>query len=210
MSFTAQSFTGQHALLRQAIRTEVRQRRKQLTQQQQQVFALEATQRIATHPRIVQAETLSVFLSFDGELDTAPLIDRLWQDGKKLYLPVLHPSEPGHLLFLRYTAETPLVRNRLNILEPVLEESEILPLEQLDIILTPLVAFDSQGQRLGMGGGFYDRTLANWRERGPYPIGIAHDCQWVEALPIEEWDVPLPEILTPGKSWRWEHESPAS
>ena len=213
MSSSAQSFTGQHALLRQALRTEVRQRRKQLTQQQQHVFALQATQRIALHPRVQQAETLSIFLSFDGELDTAPLIDRLWQEGKKLYLPVLHPTDPGHLLFVRYQPETKLVRNRLNILEPALwhnerqdeMRSEMLPLEQLDIMFTPLVAFDSQGQRLGMGGGFYDRTLAHWREHGPYPIGIAHDCQWVEALPVEEWDVPLPEILTPSKSWCWDN-----
>ena len=198
------SFTAQHALVRQAIRTEVRQRRKQLTQQQQQVFALQATQRIASHPKVQQAKTLSVFLSFDGELDTAPLIDRLWQDGKKLCLPVLHPFTEGHLLFLNYRPDSKLVRNRLNILEPELDVREILPLDQLDIILTPLVAFDSAGQRLGMGGGFYDRTLQHWREKGPYPIGIAHDCQQVDTLPTEEWDIPLPEILTPGHSWRWE------
>ncbi len=198
------SFTAQHALVRQAIRTEVRQRRKQLTQQQQQVFALQATQRIASHPKVQQAKTLSVFLSFDGELDTAPLIERLWQDGKKLCLPVLHPFTEGHLLFLNYRPDSKLVRNRLNILEPELDVREILPLDQLDIILTPLVAFDSAGQRLGMGGGFYDRTLQHWREKGPYPIGIAHDCQQIDTLPTEEWDIPLPEILTPGHSWRWE------
>ncbi|WAT08890.1 5-formyltetrahydrofolate cyclo-ligase [Rouxiella badensis] len=197
------SFTAQHALIRQAIRTKVRQRRKQLTQQQQQQFALQAAQRIANHPKVQQAKTLSVFLSFDGELDTAPLIDLLWQEGKTLYLPVLHPFTVGHLLFLRYRPETKLVRNRLNILEPALDVREILPLNQLNIILTPLVAFDSLGQRLGMGGGFYDRTLQHWRESGPYPIGIAHDCQWVDTLPSEEWDIPLPEILTPSKSWRW-------
>ncbi|WP_369789754.1 5-formyltetrahydrofolate cyclo-ligase [Rouxiella sp. WC2420] len=197
------SFTAQHALVRQAIRTEVRQRRKQLTQQQQQVFAFQATQRIARHPKVQQAKTLSVFLSFDGELDTSPLIDRLWQDGKRLCLPVLHPFTEGHLLFLNYRPGTKLVRNRLNIFEPELDVREILPLGELDIILTPLVAFDSTGQRLGMGGGFYDRTLQNWREKGPYPIGIAHDCQQVDTLPSEEWDIPLPEILTPNHSWQW-------
>ncbi len=198
------SFTAQHALVRQAIRTEVRQRRKRLTQQQQQDFALQATQRIASHPKVQQAKTLSVFLSFDGELDTAPLIDRLWQEGKRLCLPVLHPFTEGRLLFLNYRPETPLVRNRLNILEPALDVREILPLGELDIILTPLVAFDATGQRLGMGGGFYDRTLQHWRQKGPYPIGIAHDCQQVDRLPVEEWDIPLPEILTPSRGWRWE------
>lgn len=197
------SHTPQFASARQIIRTEIRQRRKNLTPEQQSHFALQAADRVVSHPGIRAATTLSVFLSFDGELDTAPLIARLWQEGKQLCLPVLHPFSPGHLLFLRYTPETPLVRNRLNILEPQLDVTQIIPLQQLDIILTPLVAFDSAGQRLGMGGGFYDRTLEHWQEGGPYPIGLAHDCQHVDTLPVEYWDVPLPEIITPCKTWAW-------
>jgi 5-formyltetrahydrofolate cyclo-ligase len=197
------SHTPQHASIRQQIRTEVRQRRKNLTSEQQSLFALQAAERVATHPRIQAASTISVFLSFDGELDTAPLIKRLWQEGKQLCLPVLHPFTSGNLLFLRYNPDTPLVRNKLKILEPALDATQIVPLSQLDIILTPLVAFDSHGQRLGMGGGFYDRTLENWQDGGPYPIGLAHDCQQVDNLPIEHWDVPLPEVITPGKVWQW-------
>jgi 5-formyltetrahydrofolate cyclo-ligase len=197
------SHTPQHASIRQQIRTEVRQRRKNLTSEQQNLFAQQAAERVATHPRIQAASTVSVFLSFDGELDTAPLIKRLWQEGKQLCLPVLHPFTPGNLLFLRYNHDTPLVRNKLKILEPALDATQIVPLSQLDIILTPLVAFDCHGQRLGMGGGFYDRTLENWQDGGPYPIGLAHDCQQVDNLPVEHWDVPLPEVITPGKVWQW-------
>ncbi|MFI3310011.1 5-formyltetrahydrofolate cyclo-ligase [Ewingella allii] len=197
------SNTPQHASIRQQIRTEVRQRRKNLTSEQQSLFAQQAAERVATHPRIQAASTISVFLSFDGELDTAPMIQRLWQEGKHLCLPVLHPFTPGNLLFLRYDPDTTLVRNKLKILEPSLDATQIVPLSQLDIILTPLVAFDSHGQRLGMGGGFYDRTLENWQDGGPYPIGLAHDCQQVESLPVEHWDVPLPEVITPGKEWQW-------
>lgn len=59
-----------------------------------------------------------------------------------------------------------------------------------------------------MGGGFYDRTLQGWQQRhrlgvGPYPIGLAHDCQRVAALPVAAWDVPLPEIITPQAHYRW-------
>ncbi len=193
----------QHASLRQRLRNEVRQRRKNLSPEQQQLFAQQAARRIAAHSRIQAASTISVFLSFDGELNTAPLIARLWHDGKQLCLPVLHPFTPGNLLFLRYTPQTPLIRNRLKILEPQLDVTQIVPLSQLDIILTPLVAFDQHGQRLGMGGGFYDRTLENWQNGGPYPMGLAHDCQQVNDLPVEEWDVPLPEVITPGKMWKW-------
>lgn len=149
------------------------------------------------------AHTVAVFLSFDGELDTRPLIDRLWCAGKRVYLPVLHPFSPGNLLFLHYHPESELVVNRLNISEPELDVRDVLPLERLDVLVTPLVAFDTQGQRLGMGGGFYDRTLQNWQQHGLQPVGYAHDCQQVDALPSEEWDIPLPAVVTPSRLWVW-------
>ncbi len=93
--------------------------------------------------------------------------------------------------------------NRLKIREPKLDVRDVLPLDQLNVLITPLVAFDQQGQRLGMGGGFYDRTLQNWRQHGIQPVGYAHDCQLVDALPIEEWDIPLPAVVTPSKVWQW-------
>lgn len=193
----------QYALERQRIRITIRERRRLLTAEQQQQAAHLAAQHIAQHNKIQQAQTIAVFLSFDGELNTLPIIKQLWQQQKQVYLPVLHPFSPGNLLFLRYRPESPLIRNRLNILEPQLDVREVLPLNQLDVVITPLVAFDHHGQRLGMGGGFYDRTLQHWLQNGPYPIGLAHNCQLVEQLPIEHWDVPLPEIVTPAKVWQW-------
>ncbi|TAJ00503.1 5-formyltetrahydrofolate cyclo-ligase [Pectobacterium versatile] len=193
------------AASRQQIRQAVRQQRRLLTPEQQSRFAQQASERVMAHPKIIRADSVAVFLSFDGELDTHPLIQQLWQREKRVYLPVLHPFRSGYLLFLRYTPDTELVRNRLKIMEPRLDVRQVLPLPQLDVLLTPLVAFDHQGQRLGMGGGFYDRTLQyrNYTSRGPYPIGLAHDCQQVDALPVESWDIPLPEIITPSCHWQW-------
>ncbi|MEI7311092.1 5-formyltetrahydrofolate cyclo-ligase [Pectobacterium carotovorum] len=193
------------AASRQQIRQAVRQQRRLLTSAQQSRFAQQASERVMAHPKIIRADSVAVFLSFDGELDTSPLIQQLWQQEKHVYLPVLHPFRAGYLLFLRYAPDTELVRNRLKIMEPRLDVRHVLPLPQLDVLLTPLVAFDHQGQRLGMGGGFYDRTLQyrNYTSRGPYPIGLAHDCQQVDALPVESWDIPLPEIITPSRHWQW-------
>ncbi|HEJ9097695.1 5-formyltetrahydrofolate cyclo-ligase [Serratia odorifera] len=197
-------FQPQFAAQRQAIRNHIRQQRRALTPESQKLFAEQIADRIATHPRIAAAQRIAAFLSFDGELDTRPLIERLWQMNKQLYLPVLHPFSAGHLLFLRYSAETPMTHNRFNIAEPQLDVRNVLPTRQLDIVLAPLVAFDHTGQRLGMGGGFYDRTLQHWQHGGPYPIGLAHDCQQVDALPAEHWDIPLPEIITPSTVWAWQ------
>lgn len=67
------------------------------------------------------------------------------------------------------------------------------------MIVTPLVAFDDNGNRMGMGGGFYDRTLAQVKDNKPLAVGYAHDCQQVSYLPVEYWDIPLPIIITPTK-----------
>ena len=188
---------------RQQIRQQIRLRRRALTPEQQTQFALHAADRMMTYPPVLLAQTVAVFLSFDGELDTRPLIDQLWRAGKRVYLPVLHPFSPGNLLFLHYHPSSDLVVNRLNIREPKLDVRDVLPLSQLDVLVTPLVAFDAAGQRLGMGGGFYDRTLQNWRQHRLQPVGYAHDCQQVDALPTEQWDIPLPAVITPSKTWLW-------
>ncbi len=189
---------------RQHIRNHIRQLRRALTADEQQQAALSVTHCLLSHPKIKQAQNISLFLSFDGEIETRGLIEQLWRHQKQVYLPVLHPFSSGNLLFLHYSPQTHLIKNRLGIVEPKLDVRHVLPQRELDVIITPLVAFDSTGQRLGMGGGYYDRTLQHWRENGTYPIGIAHDCQRVDSLPIEKWDIPLPEIVTPSQNWKWE------
>ncbi|PHM26979.1 5-formyltetrahydrofolate cyclo-ligase [Xenorhabdus budapestensis] len=189
--------------LRKSIRQKIRQLRKSLSPEQQLQFALQAAERVIVHPRILQAKKIALYLSFDGELDTRPLIQQLWQQNKQVYLPVLHPFSRNHLLFLHYQPDTPLVQNHFNIEEPRLDVRQVLPISELDIMFIPLVAFDHTGQRLGMGGGFYDRTLAKWQQQNFYPIGLVHNFQLVNTLPSTSWDIPLPEIITPEKIWHW-------
>ncbi|WP_276973239.1 5-formyltetrahydrofolate cyclo-ligase [Tatumella ptyseos] len=188
---------------RQQIRAQIRRQRQALSPQQQQQAAQQVAERALSLPLLAQARNVALFLSFDGELNTRPLISRLWQRGQQVYLPVLHPFSTGQLLFIRYLPDTPLNPNRYGIPEPSLNLTELAPLDTLDIILVPLVAFDARGQRLGMGGGFYDRTLQHWQQHGVLPAGLAHCCQQVPALPTEQWDIPLPVIITPEKVWQW-------
>ncbi|MFV9687689.1 5-formyltetrahydrofolate cyclo-ligase [Pantoea sp. KXB45] len=189
---------------RQAIRQQVRHLRRALTDEQQAQAAEQLAELALNFAPLSAADTVALFLSVDGELNTRPLIARLWHLKKTVCLPVLHPFSPGHLLFLRYTPDTPLMTNRLGIPEPPLDIRQLITLDQLDLMLVPLVAFDQHGQRLGMGGGFYDRTLQHWRQHGFLPVGVAHDCQQVEELPVAEWDVPLPAVITPSTLWQWE------
>ncbi len=95
-----------------------------------------------------------------------------------------------------------MVTNRFGIPEPDTRHGAHRARRQatwtLDVILLPLVGFDDDGQRIGMGGGFYDRTLAFTQRPGPRPrlIGLAHDCQRVTRLPVAPWDVPLDAIVS--------------
>ena len=181
--------------LRNQLRQQIRKTRANLTALQQQQAEDSITQQALALIEERNAQHIALYISFDGEISTEKLIKILWTQGKQVYLPVLHPFNPNHLLFLRYLPDTPMLKNKFGIWEPKFNVQNVLPLDELDILFTPLVAFDKQGNRLGMGGGFYDRTLQNWRNASFIPVGLAHQCQQVEQLPTEAWDVPLHQIL---------------
>lgn len=192
----------------QVLRQRFRQRRRQLTREEQRHASTAVLEQCLNQPEFNQAHTIACYLAEDGELDPAPIVEYCWQQGKQVCLPVLHPFCSGYLLFVRYGADSMMQRNRFNIPEPALECAHIVPLTKLDIIFTPLVAFDAQGNRLGMGGGFYDRTLAPLYqpELTPQPsetsvIGLAHDCQQADALVTQPWDLPMQKIITPSTTY---------
>ena len=187
--------------IRSHLRTQLKLRRNALSVFEQNEASKKVALKLSEHKKIAQANHIAVYLSNDGELATTAFIEWCWQENKAVFLPVVHPFSAGNLLFLQYQKTTKLINNRYGILEPKLDITQVCPLAELDVICTPLVAFDNTGARLGMGGGFYDRSLANWQQNKLYPIGLAHDCQQVEQVPIESWDIPLPEIITPSKSF---------
>jgi 5-formyltetrahydrofolate cyclo-ligase len=119
---------------------------------------------------------------------------------KTCYLPVLSRLTHDRLWFVPFTPDTPLTRNRFGILEPLAPARTRVCAQELDLILMPLVGFDTRGNRLGMGGGFYDKSLAFLRTRSvwrkPHLIGLAHDFQRVDKLAAGAWDVPLQAVAT--------------
>lgn len=189
---------------RSELRQTVRQLRRALSSSEQRQFAQQACQQALMVINQHKVKRIALYLTNDGELDTRPLIEALWQQGISVYLPRLHPFSQGNLLFFNYAPTSHLTQNSLKIWEPKLDITQMILPHQLDMVITPLVAFDQQGNRMGMGGGFYDRTLAHWQQQGkPYPVGFAHNCQGVKQLPVEHWDVPLPLIITPQKTYHY-------
>ncbi|MGJ7458259.1 5-formyltetrahydrofolate cyclo-ligase [Halomonas sp. MA07-2] len=192
----------------QALRRELRRRRRALTPQQQKRASECMCHRLRRLPEVQRARRVALYLPNDGEIDPTPLIAWLDRRGARVHLPVLRPLSRNRLWFVHYHSDTPMATNRYGIPEPETRHgahrARRLPAWALDLILLPLVGFDEAGQRMGMGGGFYDRSLAFTRRPGPRPrlIGLAHECQRVEALPVEPWDVPLDAIVSDARAVR--------
>lgn len=144
-------------------------------------------------------EHIALYLAVDAEIDPQNMVDRLRASGKYCYLPVIPVDEPGPLLFAPWNCQSILLPNRYGILEPACDKNEMRQAEDLDMIILPLVGFDHKGNRLGMGGGFYDRTLEGknqWKD-APMLIGLAYALQYVETeLPCELWDICLDAAIT--------------
>ncbi len=189
---------------RKSLRKLIRGQRKAICDLEQKMFARQAAQRALDWLGHFESRKIALYLTNDGELDTRPLINKLREMDKKVYVPALHPFSSGHLLFIEYSPSSPVVQNRYGIFEPELDMTKVIPASKLDVIFTPLVAFDHSGNRMGMGGGYYDRILAHLDNRHPpLVVGFAHECQKVEALPAESWDVPLKQIITPARIYTY-------
>lgn len=187
-------------LSRPALRRQLRQARRSLSPQQQKRAARDLYRQLAQHPLFRRCRHIALYLPSDGEIDPRPLLREAQRRGKATYLPVLKRWPRTKMSFQRVHPHESMTRNRFRIAEP-----QDLPARQrkvwtLDLILLPLVGFDEQGGRLGMGGGFYDRSLAyrqlrkNWHK--PTLLGLAHECQKVDHLALASWDVRLGAVVT--------------
>ncbi|MAG43091.1 MAG: 5-formyltetrahydrofolate cyclo-ligase [Oceanospirillaceae bacterium] len=183
---------------KQELRKLIRKKRRALTPAQRHKAGRGLTRSLHHSTQYLSANRVALYLSNDGEIDPHWAIEDLWKRGKEVYLPVLHPLRKGYLTFIRYQPETPMRRNRFGISEPDFRRGTHVPARFLSMIGLPLVAFDERGNRLGMGGGFYDRTLAFSRQPGQKPtlIGCAYAFQEIRMLPAESWDIPLQFIAT--------------
>lgn len=188
------------SLDKKALRKQLRLARRALTPAQQRDAALRLGAQFKRFSALHRLRSVAVYFANDGELDPGALIRWCWATHKQVFLPVLHPMREGELLFLPYEPYTVLAKNKLGIPEPLSSHHLPRPLWTLDVVLTPLVGFDEQGHRMGMGGGFYDRTLApafnGKTPRRPLLLGLAHECQKIAALPTDPWDIPLDGVMT--------------
>ncbi len=186
---------------RQQIRTQLRQRRSQQSLSDCQRDSAQICDHLLKSREFRGAQRLAFYFAHGKEVDLSLLMHQAWLRKKQVFLPVLATFPQGTLWWLPYYIDTPLYQNRFGIPEPVhARRLRRTKLRSLDIILMPLVAFDQAGHRIGMGGGFYDRSLSrlqhNHSWHRPIRIGVAYSWQQVEHIPAQPWDIPLDAVVT--------------
>lgn len=174
------------------LRETMLKKRTALTAVQSAQLAQAAARHFADHPILAFAKSCAGYIAMRGEIDVMPILAFIQRFERPIALPRMVGEAP--LTFHEWKAGEALETHPLGMKEPLADTKQMIP----EIILTPLLAFDETGHRLGYGGGHYDRTMAALRAEANPPlfIGVAYSWQEVTTLPAEDHDTKLDGILT--------------
>ena len=182
------------------LRRQLRQQRRNLSPEALQCASIALSDHLARLNHFQRARHIGLYWPMQGEISPLPLMQHPIAVNKHFYLPVLAGPFARSLRFAPFNPHVAMRSNRFRIPEPQVPPRHQRSVRELDLLILPLVAFDAEGYRLGMGGGFYDRSLAHlphrrsWRR--PRLIGVGHAFQEVPRVPKEPWDIPLGIICT--------------
>lgn len=189
------------------LRKTLRKKRRDLAQPARRSASHAMTRRVLNDPVFLSACRIGFYMASDGELDPAELLANAHILGKKCYLPLVSDRllrwRKSPLMFQQFEPHSDqLARNRYGILEPCYDPHRVIAIEMLDILFLPLVGFDRAGNRIGMGAGFYDRSLSGLerRFRRPRLIGLGYSFQEVTKIDPDDWDIPLDAVVTEDES----------
>lgn len=181
-------------------RNEIRQKRKALHEDEVAKCSELVRRVVLEHEFLKQNRCIASYHSFSGEIDTVEINKALRLAGHHMALPVIHPEEKGLMDFYSYEKPEDLILNRFKIPEPVVSEENLVQPHKLEVVIVPLVGFNEKGERLGMGGGYYDRILKKISCEC-LTLGLAYDFQLIPEIKSQPWDMPLDEVITPTKHY---------
>jgi 5-formyltetrahydrofolate cyclo-ligase len=151
-------------------------------------------------PELGAAGTVAAYYSLGSEPPTGSLIYALWKRGSYVILPVLLPD--GDLDWASYEGPDSLVPGRLGLLEPAEARRGVDTVSRADVVLVPALAVSVAGQRLGRGGGSYDRALARVGPQVP-TIALLYDDELLPSVPVAEHDRPVRAVARPSHGITW-------
>ena len=178
------------------LRLDARKARQSMTVRERAQASRQITDRFLNSRYFMGSDTIGCYVSMWDEVDTSAIIERAWRAKKRIFLPVTAASR--NMRFRETLPQTELAMNDFGLWEPVSGTS--IEVRELDVVVTPLVAFDNRRNRIGMGGGYFDRTFAFLRDRQhwlrPKLIGVAFECQRAPKIARNPWDIPVFRIYT--------------
>lgn len=181
------------AEMKNRLREEILQKRKELSEEERQQKSAKITATLRSSARYEKAETLFTFISMDKEVNTYPLIEQAWQDGKKVAVPIAKAK--GEMYFVPIDSFSELKKSRFGVMEPEKEKEESIIPKETDVFLVPGSVFDQKGNRYGYGGGFYDRFFEKYPSI--FKIAVAFSFQVMDFdLQVEAFDKPVDCIIT--------------
>lgn len=179
------------------LRKQLRKQRLAFTKHERNYHALQAYRQLSKLKKYKQGTKVGLFLDAFGEMPTQPIANWAKKRGFELYLPVVTHADKV-LKFIKISQFTlknnHLITHKLGMQQPAY--GNMITAKQLDLLFMPLVALDKKGNRMGMGGGFYDKTLAKCKNK-PVKIGWTYDFQLVERLDVNTWDIGLDMAILP-------------
>lgn len=179
-------------LEKKAIRTRLLEARKRLSPEEAATKSAAIRQRVACLPEFQAASAVLTYVaSKDNEVDTRPLIDELLRARRPVLVPLTRGK--GQMVWSRLEHMTDLARGTFGILEPRPERQHDMPPPPDSAVLVPGIAFTLTGWRIGYGGGYFDRFLA---EFPGVKIALAYDMQIVPEVPVAPHDVPMDILVT--------------
>ena len=181
-------------------RNEIRQKRKALHEDEVAKCSELVRRVVLEHEFLKQNRCIASYHSFSGEIDTVEINKALRLAGHHMALPVIHPEEKGLMDLYSYEKPEDLILNRFKIPEPVVSAENLVQPHKLEVVIVPLVGFNEKGERLGMGGGYYDRMLKKISCEC-LTLGLAYDFQLIPEIKSQPWDMPLDEVITPTKHY---------
>lgn len=177
--------------LRQKILTLLREQKEK----ERSAKSLCILDKLLKKPEFKSALTVLFYATFDGEVDTLPMMQRAQQLGKRISLPHILRKEKRMIPTVVESLENDLEIGPYGVKQPKHTQEKTLNVNELDLVIVPGLAFDRNNYRLGRGQGYYDRFLAELSHRTP-AIGLAFDFQIVDQLPPkEEHDIPVSCVL---------------
>ena len=170
--------------------------RRSMRSEDREIASLRICEKLLRSHEFFAADSIACYLPMPDEVDPGAIIERAWRAKKRIFCPVMR--KPGEMTFHRLDRDTTLERNGYGLWEPV--DGEIISPRHLDLVVTPLVAFDANCNRIGMGGGYFDRCFRFLKSRRhwqrPKLVGVAFACQEVEKIEPNPWDIRLYSVLT--------------